>query len=212
MTPCPQPGDRTQGRRCLSQSPPPPNCFPRCCAATPQPCAVVPSPCSPARWRCICARAPAHGLPCCRAGVSPVQPSSPGPKPTPRANAVAQARCTPSHAQLLPQEQPHGDTQRGTRVSLCAVAAAPARPAQLQAHARGSSSPPPPRCPRWDTIPSAAGIRTRCVMGPHGTECSSTGERGLVWVSPEAVVGAKPPRERAGLWRGPGGSRGWVRG
>lgn len=28
MTPCPQPGDRTQGRRCLSQSPPPPIAFP----------------------------------------------------------------------------------------------------------------------------------------------------------------------------------------
>lgn len=173
---------------------PPCNCFPRCCPAAPQLRAAVPSPCSPARRHWIRAGAPAHawrdarGLPCCRAGVSPAQPSSPGPKPTPGANTVARTCCTPSHAQLLPREQPHGDIRRGTRIYLCTVAAAPAHPAQLQAHTTGSSSPPPPSCPRGDMRPPSCrhpdgALWGRVAPGPPapGSRGSSGSVLGLWW-------------------------------
>lgn len=187
MTPTPpQLGNRPRDRRCLSQYLPA-IAFPH---AVQSPC-----PCSPARQHWMRARAPTHawqdvhGLPCCRAGVSPARPSSPGPKPAPRADAVAQACCIPSHAQLLPREQPHGDTWRGTRVYLCTVAAAPAHSAQLQAHTRGSS--PHPHLPAVQVgthVSRAAGIRTarrgatwHRVLQHWGAGDSSRSVLGLRW-------------------------------
>lgn len=75
-------------------------------------------------------------------------------------------------------------------------------PAQLQACSRGSSSPPPPSCPKRETHVPLSCSRWG-VMGPHGTR-----SRALIRVSLGAVVGAEPPGERSGLWRGPVEQRG----
>lgn len=71
---------------------------------------------------------------------------------------------------LLLREQPRGDTRWGTRVYLCTVTAATARPAQLWAHTTGSSSPPPPMSDGENASPELQ-ESGRCIMGLRDARC-----------------------------------------
>lgn len=194
---------------------PPCNCFPRCCPAVPQLCAAAPSPCSPARQRWPRAAAPAHawrdahGLPRRRPGVAPAQPSSPGPKPAPGTKAVARERCTPSRAQLLPREPPHGDTRRGTR-GFIYVQSQPAQRTQHSGRLALEAALVPPHL----SAVQGGDTRSRSWRCPDGASrgrvapgALALGSGRLVRVSAGAVAGAEPPKERAGPWRGPGGEQ-----
>lgn len=141
---------------------------------------------------------------CCPAAPQ-LHATVPSPKPAPGVDTVARACCTPSHGQ---REQPRGDTRRGTRVYLCTVAAAPARPAQLQAHT-GARPCPPPSCPRQGHVSPTLQASGRCILGPCGTGCSGTGglgaRPGQSWGCGGSRASKRESRSAERSW----GSRGW---
>lgn len=135
-----------------------------------------------------------HGLPRCTAGVPPALPS---PQPQTCSRSQRGGLDTPHTVPypLLPREQPRGDTWWGTRVYLCTVAAATARPAQLGAHTTGSSSPPPPMSDGENASPELQ-ESGRCIMGPRGARCC--GSLLVLWRDQSLQEGEQVCRELLG--------------